>query len=175
MMKLLKSKGADPLVTANDGQTALMAACEGVLENTMLLTVDKRLEAAQVALDHGVPLEAEARNGHRAMHVAAKAGYHELITFLLSKGADLNPVSQPVKGFGLARFYQEGQSPLGLVEGTLDGIFLERPDTADFLRKLGAKSIGRFYPHDLETNNPEATDKKFKELEQKKKEQQKGQ
>jgi len=168
MMKLLKDKGANPVVTANDGQTALMAACEGVVENTVLLTEDKRLEAAQVALDHGVSLEAEDRQGYRAMHAAARAGYHQMITFLLSKGADLNPVSKPQKGSGLARFYQEGQSPLGYVEGTLDAIFQERPDTAEFLRKLGAKSIGRFYPHDYETNNPEAADKKFKELQQKK-------
>ena len=171
MMKLLKEKGANPLARANDGQTALMAAAEGVVENTVLLTEEKRLAAAQVALDHGVPIEAEDRLGYRAMHAAARAGYHQMITFLLSKGADLNPVSKPQKGSGLARFYQEGQSPLGYVEGTLDAIFQERPDTADFLRKLGAKSIGRFYPHDYETNNPEAADKKFKELQEQQKQQ----
>ena len=43
-------------------------------------------------------------------------------------------------------------------------IFYERPDTADCPRKLGAKSIGRFSPHDLDRNNPEATDKAFKEF-----------
>ena len=160
VMKLLKDKGADPLLTANDDQTALMAACEGILENTVLLSEDKRLEAAKTALDHGVPLEAEDKGGLRAMHQAAKGGYHELIKFLLAKGADLNPVSKPVKGSGLARAYQEGQSPLGLVEGTIDSIFYERPDTAAFLRTLGAKSIGRFRPHDFDQNSPEAADKK---------------
>lgn len=159
MMKLLIANGADPFLTASDGQTALMAACEGILENTMLLTQDKRLEAAQVALDHGVSLEAEDRRGYRAMHAAARAGYHDLVTFLLAKGADLNPVSKPFKGSGLGRYFLEGQSPLGLVEGTVDSIFYERPDTAAFLRKLGAKSIGRFTPHDYEKNSPEATDK----------------
>ncbi|MGE0392477.1 MAG: ankyrin repeat domain-containing protein [Vicinamibacterales bacterium] len=173
MMKLLKEKGANPLALANDGQTALMAACEGIIENTALLTEDKRLEAAQVALDHGVALEAEDRLGYRAMHAAARGGFHQLITFLLSKGADLNPVSKPQKGNGLGRFYQEGQSPLGYVEGTIDAIYMERPDTAVFLRKLGAKSIGRFYPHDYETNSPEATDKKFKELQQQQQQQKK--
>ena len=164
MMRLLKSKGANPLLTAKDGQTALMAACEGILENTLLLSEDNRLEAARTALEHGVPLEAEDSSGYRAMHVAARAGYHGLITFLVSKGADLNPVSKAKKGFGLSRYLLEGQSPLGLVEGTLSGIFYERPDTADFLRKLGARSIGRFYPHDLDRNNPDATDKAFKEF-----------
>ena len=160
VMTLLKDKGANPVLTANDGQTALMAACEGILENTVLLSEDKRLEAAKTALDHGVQLEAEDNGGVRAMHQAAKGGYHELITFLLAKGADLNPVSKPVKGSGLARAYQEGQSPLGLVEGTIDSIFYERPDTAVFLRTLGAMSIGRFRPHDFDQNSPEAADKK---------------
>jgi hypothetical protein len=137
-----------------------MAACEGILENTVLISEEKRLEAAQAALDHGVNLEAEDKGGLRAMHQAAKGGYHGLITFLLAKGADLNPVSEPVKGSGLARAYQEGQSPLGLVEGTIDSIFYERPDTAVFLRTLGAKSIGRFKPHDFDQNSPEAADKK---------------
>jgi len=160
VMRILKSKGADPLLTAKDGQTALMAVVDGIIENALLVSEDKRLIAAQTALDHGVPLEAENNVGHRAMHIAAKGGMHELITFLLAKGADLNPVSKPVKGSGLARHYQAGQSPLGLVEGTLDGIFYERPDTAAFLRTLGAQSIGRFSPHDYENNSPEATDKK---------------
>ena len=74
VMKLLKDKGANPLLTASDGQTALMATCEGILENTVLLSEDKRLEAAQTALDHGVPLEAEDRGGLRAMHQAAGVG-----------------------------------------------------------------------------------------------------
>lgn len=160
VMRLLKARGADPLLTAKDGQTALMAVCDGITENALIVNEEKRLVAAQTALDHGVPLEAETVAGHRAMHVAAKGGLHELVKFLLAKGADLNPVSKPVKGSGLARHFQEGQSPLGLVEGTIDGIFYERPDTAAFLRTLGAKSIGRFSPHDYENNSPEATDKK---------------
>lgn len=167
MMRLLKDKGADPLLTAKDGQTALMAACEGILENTMLLTEEKRIEAMKTGLEHGVKLEAEDDRGYRAMHVAARAGYHNLITFMLDRGAEMNPVSKPFKGFGLSRYYVEGQSPLGLVEGTLSGIFYERPDTADFLRKLGAKSIGRFNPHDYENNSPEAVDKKFEEVKKK--------
>jgi ankyrin repeat protein len=160
VMRLLKSKGADPLLTAEDGHTALMAAADGIIENVLLVPEDKRVIAAQLALDHGVPLEAENARGLRAMHIAAKGGLHEMITFLLARGADLNPVSKPQKGSGLARHYQEGQSPLGLVEGTLDGIFYERPETAAFLRRLGAKSIGRFSPHDYENNTPEAADKK---------------
>lgn len=160
IMRLLKSKGADPLLTAADGHTALMAVADGIIENALLVSEDKRLVAAQVALDHGVPLEAENDRGWRAMHIAAKGGLHEIIKFLLARGADLNPVSKPQKGSGLARHYQEGQSPLGLVEGTLDGIFYERPDTAAFLRTLGAKSIGKFSPHDYENISPEATDKK---------------
>jgi ankyrin repeat protein len=163
VMQLLKSKGADPRLTAKDGQTALMAACEGIVENTVLLAEDKRIQAAKTALRHGVDLEAADDSGYRAMHVAARAGYHNLITFLLAKGADLNAVSKPRKGSGLARYFLEGQSPLGLVEGTVDSIFYERPDTADFLKTLSAQSIGRFTTADYEKISPEATDAAFEE------------
>lgn len=162
VMRLLLANGANPKLTAKDGQTAVMAAVEGIVENSLVISEAQRIEAARLALDLGVNVEAEDDKGYRAMHVAAKAGYHDAIKFLMAKGADLNPVSKPVKGSGLARHYQEGQSPLGLTEGTLDGIFYERPDTAAFLRKLGAKSIGRFDPHAYEENSPEATDKKLK-------------
>ena len=37
----------------------VMVTADGIVENQLLVTEDKRLVAAQVALDHGVPLEAE--------------------------------------------------------------------------------------------------------------------
>lgn len=148
VMRLLLANGADPLIRANDGSTAIIVACEGIADNTVLLTEDKRIQAIQVALDTGEDIEGADSRGLRAMHIAARAGFHDIIKYLLSKGADINPLSKPQKGgSGLIVFNLEAQSPLGLVEGTLNGIFYERPATADFLRGLGAKSIGRFYPH----------------------------
>jgi len=149
VMRLLMASGADPLLRANDGTTPLMIACEGIVENTILLTEARRIEAIQLSLDAGEDIEGADSRGLHAMHIAARAGYHDIITFLLSKGADLNPLTNPAKGDGLMSGKALGaQSPLGLVEGTLNGIFYERPATAEFLKGLGAKSIGRYYPHE---------------------------
>jgi hypothetical protein len=161
LMQLLIRNGADPFLRAVDGQTALMAACEGIVENTTLVTEEKRLEALRVALDAGLDLEAEDAKGYRAMHVATRAGYHEVIKYLVANGADLNPVSKPQIGEGLGRYYLEGQSPLGLAEGTVKSVFYRRAETAAFLRTLGAKSIGRFDPNDYADISPEKTDQKF--------------
>lgn len=168
VMRLLLAAGADPKITAKDGQTSIMAASEGIIENSVLLTEDKRIEAIKVALEAGVDIEAQDVRGYRAMHVAARYGYHDILAFLVSRGAELNPLSKPQKGDprALTRYLLQAQSPLGLAEGTLDGIFRERTDTAEFLRKLGAKSIGRFDPNDYETNAPDATDEAFKALDE---------
>jgi ankyrin repeat protein len=94
----------------------------------------------------GDDLEAEDAGGNRAMHLAAKNGFHDVIMFLLEHGADLNPKnkSRTVGPYGGEQFAIEAQTPLGLVEGTAYQLYFERPATAEFLRKLGAKSEGRY-------------------------------
>jgi ankyrin repeat protein len=146
MMRLLVASGADPLLRASDGQTAIMAASEGVVENTFQMTQAKRIACIQAALEMGLGLEDQDDRGFRPMHVAARAGYHDIIKFLLSKGAEKDPLTKPFKNsyLGLAQGTLEPQSPLGLVEGTLEGIFYARPETAVFLSGLGFKSIGRY-------------------------------
>ena len=118
------------------------------------MTQKHRIEAIQVALEAGNDIEAaENKFGWRAMHVAAYAGFHDVIKFLLSKGADLNSKTKPYRGQGLGSYQVDAQTPLGLVEGTLVSIFYERPETAVFLRTLGARSEGRFTPHDYDKND----------------------
>ena len=79
------------------------------------------------------------------MHLAAGAEFHQVIVFLLNHGADLNPVTQgrrQTEGSGFVVI--AGQSPLGIVESTFNGgTYNERPETAAFLRELGAESVGR--------------------------------
>jgi hypothetical protein len=153
-MRLLLARGADASIAARDGYTPLMAATEGVVENTILITEARRNEAIQVALDAGNDIEAkEKKTGWRAMHVAARSGFHDMIKFLVARGADMNSKTTPYRGEGLGSYQVEAQTPLGLVEGTLVGIFYERPETAAFLRTLGALSEGRFRPNDYEKND----------------------
>ena len=146
VMRLLLANSADPLVRSRDASTALMGAISaGNAFTARRVTEQERIEAVTVALEAGNDVEAQDRNGYRAMHLAAGAEFHEVIMFLLNQGADLNPVTQSrrrAEGSGFVVI--AGQSPLGIVEGTfLGGTYNERPETAAFLRELGAESIGR--------------------------------
>ena len=146
VMRLLLKAGADPLVRAGDGSTVLMAAAgSGDASTSIRITEKDRIEAVTVALEAGNNIEGEDKKGYRAMHVASGAEFHDVITFLLEKGADLNPVTKTrIEKEGAGTVEIAGQSPLGVVEGTFNGgTYNERPATAEFLRGLGAKSVGR--------------------------------
>ena len=144
VMRLLVAHGADPLVTSPSGQTPLMIATAADKDISYRRTEPKRLQAVQLAWELGNDLEAADQGGHRALHLAARSGYHDIITFLVEHGADLNPKTKPRKD------YRGGpvpaQTPLALVEGTVYGVFYQRPATAEFLRTFGARSEGKYEP-----------------------------
>ena len=146
VMRLLLANGADPLVRSKDASTVLMGAIlGGNAFSARRVTEQDRIKAIEVALETGNDVEAQDETGYRAMHAAAAAEFHQVILFLLEQGADLNPVTQSrrrTEGSGFVII--AGQSPLGIVEGTFNGgSYNERPETAAFLRGLGAESIGR--------------------------------
>lgn len=147
MMRFLLANGADPSIRARDGYTPLMAACEGLVENALRVNEDRRLQALNVALAVGNDLEAdETRTGYRAMHVAARGGFHKLLKYLIDHGADMNAKSKPIPAAatGLGNADLKPQTPRGLAEGTIIGIFYERPETAAYLASLGAISEGAY-------------------------------
>ena len=145
VMKILLEHGADPNIRADSGATAIITASIGNAPNSVsagssvIVTQEDRVAAIKVAIDAGVNIEAEDELGYRAIHVAAASGYHDIIKLLLASGAEMNPLTKPGEaGVG------ERQSPLGIVEGTyVGGTVHERPETATFLRGLGAKSVGK--------------------------------
>lgn len=146
VMKLLLARGADAKAAGDGGTTALMAACKGNADTSIMITEADRMAAIALALESGVDIEAADAKGYRAMHFAATDGYHKIIKLLLDKGADLNPItnSRTEKDYGTGVLVVAGQSPLGIVEGTFTGgVIRERPETAAFLRTLGAKSVGK--------------------------------
>ncbi|MGE0393952.1 MAG: ankyrin repeat domain-containing protein [Vicinamibacterales bacterium] len=146
VMKLLLAKGADAKQAGDGGVTAVMAACKGNADTSVMIPETDRMAAITLALASGVDIEAADSKGYRAMHFAAADGYHKIIRLLLDKGADLNPItnSRTEKDYGTGVLMVAGQSPLGIVEGTFTGgIIRERPETAAFLRSLGAKSVGK--------------------------------
>lgn len=156
VMKMLLAKGADPLARGGGGDpirggggtglTAVMAACNGNADTSVVIPEAERIEAIKLAVKSGVNVDAADEKGYRAMHIAASNGYHGIIKVLLEAGADLNAItnSRVEKDYGTGILEVAGQSPLGIVEGTFTGgIIRERPATAAFLRTLGAKSVGK--------------------------------
>src|SRR5438128_1123729 len=81
----------------------------------------RRLEAVGLAFQLGNDREASDTRGLRAMHLAARSGYHNIIKFLAERGADLNPLTKPraERGYGTSQQLVEGQTPLALVEGSV--------------------------------------------------------
>ena len=150
VMRLLVAHGADPLAASTNNETAMMLAAASDKDVSILLDETRRLEVVRLALELGVDLEAaETGRGRRALHLAARNGLHDIIAFLVEHGADLNAKTNPIwmPGYGDSERFIEPQTPLGLVEGTLDGgLHFRRPATVEFLLTLGAKSEGAFDP-----------------------------
>ena len=150
VMRLLVAHGADPLVETPNDETAVILATASDKDVSLRLTEAKRLEVVRLAFELGVDLDAaDTPRGHRAMHLAARGGFHDIIAFLVQHGADPNAKTNPIsqRGYGDSVRLMEAQTPLGLVEGTFYGPnHHQRPDTAQFLRGLGARSEGAAAP-----------------------------
>ena len=144
VMRLLVDNGAHPLVTSPSGQTPLMIAITADIDISFSRPEADRLEAVRLAWELGNELEAADKDGHRAMHLAARGGFHDVIRFLVEHGADLNPKTKPRQDFRGG--YVPAQTPLAIVEGSVYVFHVQRPATAEFLRKLGARSEGKYEP-----------------------------
>ena len=143
IMRTLADAGADPLVTPDDGTTAVKAAV-GLptgIENRRAQTgvparsaeLDERLslEAARVAVERGGDVNAADYRGDTPLHDAARLGYNAIIQFLVDQGADVNATNG------------RNQSPLSLADARqpLTGNYNDNDhaSTADLLRRLGAR------------------------------------
>ena len=102
IMRALADADADPLVTPEDGTTAVKAAVglpKGI-ENRRAQTgvpprdadLDERLslEAARLAVERGGDVNAADQRGDTPLHDAARLGYNTIIQFLADQGADVN-------------------------------------------------------------------------------------
>jgi len=133
LMRTLLNAGADPLIKAKDGATALMMAA-GVGR------IDERendqeeanaVEAARLTLMLGNDINAANVRGRTALHGAAWTGANAMVQFLVEKGANLNAKDRA------------GFTPLALAAGLAprggDSASLVRESTMALLQKLGAQ------------------------------------
>jgi len=133
MMRLLASRGADPLLATEDDQTTpLMAAAGGLwLEDRTPEEERRALEAVQTAVELGANIDAANDKGLTALHGAAYAGADEVVRFLVGKGATVD-AKDP-----------KGQTPWTIAsKGFLgDEDKVTRPETAKLLAELGASTL----------------------------------
>lgn len=92
VMKLLLAHGADPNIATTDKTTALMALsgvgyADGFTKD--FGTEAESLEAMQILIDRGAPVNAVNIDGVTALHGAAHKNFLKGIEYLVSKGGDL--------------------------------------------------------------------------------------
>jgi len=144
-LRLLGSRGADPLLATKEGITPLMVAAGiGRRRGRAVEEAKNALEAIKFLMELGADINAPMPNGWTPMHAAALSGSNTIIQFLVKKGAKLDAEDGA------------GQTPLSIAGGikvagadagfvtTKDGLKVIRPtvvnkSTADLIQKLSGK------------------------------------
>jgi ankyrin repeat protein len=130
LMKLLVARGANPLLSTDDGTTPLMAAAGiGRSEDRPKEDEGNALEALKLTLELGGDVNAANRSGLTAMHGAASTGSDDIIQFLVDRGARLDVRDK------------FGETPLSIASGDPNGLAEDayrrvHPATEALLRKL---------------------------------------
>jgi ankyrin repeat protein len=134
VLRLLLAAGANPHLTTADGTTPLMVAA-GMGRATFSPGLQRggrsqsAEEAVTVLLDAGADIHAVNEADFTALHGAAFRGLNEVIQILVDRGADIN-----------ARDFK-GRTPYRIAEGSKQSFqFQAYPETAEFLKKLGANA-----------------------------------
>jgi ankyrin repeat protein len=129
VMKLLKERGADPLIATKDNTTALMvAAGVGWSDGQSHGSQADAPEALKLCLEWGGDVNAVNAEGYTALHGASFRGANEVIQFLVDHGAKMD-----VKN-------KEGRLPVNMAEGMHigPGGWVEHDDTVALFHKLMA-------------------------------------
>ncbi len=133
MMELLAEGGADPMLTTDDGTTALMLAAGLGKRAASDITYyewneAKAVAALSVGLELGLDLDATNDHGETALHAAAYHNANDVIEFLVSAGANIDVTNAAE------------QTPLRVAEGHLIccTTYVRHLEAATRLRELGA-------------------------------------
>jgi ankyrin repeat protein len=95
VMRLLVDKGANPLLATKAGVTPLMAAAGiGWRDGKSHGTEADEIEAIQLCLDRGANINAATDKGQTALHGASARQAEQVVSYLVSHGADVNAKDQ---------------------------------------------------------------------------------
>jgi ankyrin repeat protein len=130
LMHLLLEHGADPLLTNEDGTTALLvAAGVGVWPNESAGSNEEALDAVKLMIELGDVVTTVDAHGDSALHGSVMRGTTELTLFLLAQGVELGHVNEC------------GWTPLTIAQGVFYGNLGRRfPELEVALLELGATS-----------------------------------
>ena len=129
IMRMLLDYGADPLLEAEKGVTALMLAA-GVRRNLSetRIPLSDSVEAVKLVVELGADVNAvDHMYGDTALHGAARIKSPEIVQILVDHGAEVNVVNK------------RGQSPLFMADRYWPpgiSMIYQRSATGDLLRKL---------------------------------------
>jgi ankyrin repeat protein len=129
VMRLLKDRGADPLIATKDKTTALMvAAGVGWSDGQSHGSQADAPEALKLCMEWGGDVNAVNDEGYTALHGASFRGANEVIQFLVDHDAKMD-----VKN-------KEGRMPVNMAEGMHigPGGWVEHDDTVALFHKLMA-------------------------------------
>jgi ankyrin repeat protein len=144
LMRLLLSKGADPLIATKKNVTALAVASgigwvEGITHES---SPEESLEAVKMCLELGIDPNAVDADGRRAIHGAAHKGRNEVVQLLVDHGAKLDVRDKGSRDTRAGPLVGHGWLPLDWSEGLVRvGVqsAIPHPETAALLRKLMAQ------------------------------------
>ena len=156
IMRTLLDAGADPFLTAQAGENALMSAAGIGRPQPSNVTYHvwkeaDQLEAVRIGLELGLDINAQNEWGLTALHGAAYTDDARVIEFLAAHGASLNPMDW------------QNQTPLRVAQGheICCSTFHRKPLAAAALLKVGADPAGgvllKFAAHDFQDDAVKAT------------------
>ncbi len=139
VMKLLIAKGADPSIPLKDGRSAVMVlASHGTVEGPRSPD-PQAAEAIKLAVKLGTPVDQADLNGNTALHTAATLRRDVVVQALVDSGAGLE-VRNHAGETPLAAALKPPPPRAGSDVVDEYGFLLNHTQTAELLRKLGAKS-----------------------------------
>jgi ankyrin repeat protein len=125
-MHLLVAHGADPDIPTIHGTTPLMAAAGiGWGYHYSMNAPDSWMESVKYCIQLGADVNAVDDKGYTALHGAAYLGNHEMISYLMEKGADIKAVA---KDKNTVADMANGPTRFGI----------PHPETVALLEKLGS-------------------------------------